>query len=299
MIKIGDICSLFFSPLKNKFQQDIDYIQRFHTNDNILVQVFSNDSSHSVTAYLRNLVSGNQILVSFSEYQVNDTIKMYYSAITGLHDAVYVLEVADASGNFYAVSEPFSICSDSLILDETCLIRCSHKDNNSPFDNIFWPGEDQLFFEFRIEGGFKPNGYSAKVENEQFRNQKQEIIELYSIPYDTFSLSCGNSSGIPYWFVQFINKSLCLSDFYINDTAYVRSGNSVPEVAQISEDSQMFWASVLLEQRENNLSGLGGIPGGSSAINLVGFNINNPKEGEMLQYDSSQLAFVNTDKIEV
>ena len=109
MIKIGDICPLFFSPLKNKFQQDIDYIQRFHTNDNILVQVFSNDSSHSVTAYLRNLVSGNQIPVSFSEYQVNDTIKMYYSAITGLHDAVYVLEVADASGNFYAVSEPFSI----------------------------------------------------------------------------------------------------------------------------------------------------------------------------------------------
>lgn len=86
MIKIGDICPLFFSPLKNKFQQDIDYIQRFHANDNILVQVFSNDSSHSVTAYLRNLVSGNQIPVSFSEYQVNDTIKMYYSAITGLYN---------------------------------------------------------------------------------------------------------------------------------------------------------------------------------------------------------------------
>ena len=61
----------------------------------------------------------------------------------------------------------------------------------------------------------------------------------------------------------------------------------------------MFWSSVLLEKRENDLSGLGCIPGGSSAINLVGFNINNPKEGEMLQYDSSQLAFVNTDKIEV
>ena len=299
MIKIGDICPLFFSPLKNKFQQDIDYIQRFHVNDRILIQIFSNDASHAVRAYLYNLVSGVQTVISLSEYEVNDTVKMYYSTITGLSDSVYTLEVSDASGDFQSTSEPFLICSDSLLLEETCLIKYSHKDNNSPFDNIFWVEETQLFFELRTEGGFKPNSYSPKVENEQFRNQKQEIIELYSVPYDTFSLSCGNSSGIPYWFIQFINRVLCLSDFYVNGVAYVRSGNSVPEVTQISEDSQMFWASVLLEKRENNLSGLGGIPGGSSAINLVGFNIKNPKEGEMLQYDSSQLAFVNTDKIEV
>ena len=81
MIKIGDICPLFFSPLKNKFQQDIDYIQRFHVDDRILIQIFSNDSSHVVRAYLHNLVSGVQESISLIEYEVNNSTKMYYSNI--------------------------------------------------------------------------------------------------------------------------------------------------------------------------------------------------------------------------
>ena len=83
MIKIGDICPLFFNPIKNKFQQDIDYIQRFHTNDNVLIQIFSNNSSHTVRAYLRNLIAGTQSSISLLEYEVNDSTKMYYSNITG------------------------------------------------------------------------------------------------------------------------------------------------------------------------------------------------------------------------
>ncbi|WP_221662129.1 hypothetical protein [Bacteroides faecis] len=299
MIKIGDICPLFFSPLKNKFQQDIDYIQRFHVDDRILIQIFSNDSSHVVRAYLHNLVSGVQESISLIEYEVNNSTKMYYSNIGGLSDSVYKLEIVDASGDFYSLSEPFLICSDSLFIEETSLISYSHKDNNSPFDNIFWIDDTQQFFQFRVEAGFKPSGYSPKVENEQFRNQKQEIIELYSVPYDSFSLTCGNASGIPYWFVQFINKILCVSDFKVNGRAYVRSGNSTPEITQISEDSQMFIMSITLEPQINDISGIGGIPGKDSAINLVGFNVDNPKDGEMLQYDESKLAFINTNKIEV
>ena len=34
-------------------------------------------------------------------------------------------------------------------------------------------------------------------------------------------------------------------------------------------------------------------------INLVGFNVDNPKNGEMLQYDEAKVAFINTNKIEV
>lgn len=299
MIKIGDICPLFFSPLKNKFQQDIDYIQRFHTNDNILIQVFSNNISSVVNIIIYDIISGINTRITPSEYKVNDKVVMYYKAITGLSDSVYKLEVKTSTNEVYYLSEPFIVCSDDMILEDTSLIYYSHKDNNSPFDNIFWIGEEQQLFEFRLEAGFKPNGYSPKVENEQFRNQRQEIVELYSMPYDTYSLICGNASGIPYWFIQFINKILCVSDFYVDRIAYVRSGNSTPEITPISDDGQMFAMSILLEPKINNVSGIGGAPGQESSINMVGFNINNPKEGEMLQYDSSQMAFINTDRIEV
>ena len=90
-----------------------------------------------------------------------------------------------------------------------------------------------------------------------------------------------------------------MSDFRINGKGYVRSGNSTPEMSPVSEDGQMFSVSIILEPLENEISGVGGVPGKSSAINLVGLNVDNSRNGEMLQDDETKVAFVNTNKIEV
>lgn len=256
MIKIGDICPLFFNPIKNEFQQDIDYIQRFHITDQILFQVLSDNSSDVVSCYVKDLVSNENILISLNEYQINSTTILYQAQISVLKDSIYKLVVEEKNTGDVHESELFSICSDDILLQETCLIRYSHEDNNSPFDNIFWIGESQQFFEFRVEGGFKPGGISSKVDNEQFRNQLQEIVELYSVPYDTYAFTCGNASGMPYWIVQFINNILSLSHFSINEKMYVRSGNSIPEKTAVSEDGQMFNATILLEKNNNEYLGL-------------------------------------------
>lgn len=251
MIKIGDICPLFFNPIKNKFQQDIDYIQRFYTTDKILIQVLSDDSEDVVSSYINDLISGAKITVILASYQINSSITLYYAQISNLGDSIYSLSIQeDNSGNVYE-SEPFIVCSDPSILQETCLIEYSNEDNNSPFNNIFWIDNTQQVFEFRIEGGFKPGGIDFKVENEQFRNQLQNIVELYSVPYVTYNLTCGNAAGVPYWIVEFINNVLSLTHLLVNGERYVRSGNSVPEKTQISEDGQMFNMTILLEKNEN------------------------------------------------
>lgn len=251
MIKIGDICPLFFNPIKNKFQQDIDYIQRFYTTDKILIQVLSDDSEDVVSSYINDLISGAKITVILASYQINSSITLYYAQISNLGDSIYSLSIQeDNSGNVYE-SEPFIACSDPSILQETCLIEYSNEDNNSPFNNIFWIDNTQQVFEFRIEGGFKPGGIDFKVENEQFRNQLQNIVELYSVPYVTYNLTCGNAAGVPYWIVEFINNVLSLTHLLVNGERYVRSGNSVPEKTQISEDGQMFNMTILLEKNEN------------------------------------------------
>ena len=250
MIKIGDICPLFFNPIKNEFQQDIDYIQRFYTTDKILIQVLSDDSEDVVSSYINDLISGAKITVILASYQINSSITLYYAQISNLGDSIYSLSIQeDNSGNVYE-SEPFIACSDPSILQETCLIEYSNEDNNSPFNNIFWIDNTQQVFEFRIEGGFKPGGIDFKVENEQFRNQLQNIVELYSVPYVTYNLTCGNA-GVPYWIVEFINNVLSLTHLLVNGERYVRSGNSVPEKTQISEDGQMFNMTILLEKNEN------------------------------------------------
>ena len=290
MIKIGDICPLFFSPVKDKYAIDVDYIQRFHTTDKILLQIFADDGEVA-SASLNDLIKGTSSNIQFQTYGVNASVMMYYVVFTSLPDSVYSITFERKE------SEPFEVCSDSNILEETALIRYSHKDNNSAFDNIFWIGDTQQVFEWRVEAGFKPAGYSAKIDNEQYRNQRQEIEELYAVPYDSYVLTIGNSCGVPYWFGRHLNRILCVSMFDVNGERYVRSENSVPEISQVMEDSQMFFVTIALEPQENSIAGVGGAPEQASSASIVGFVVNNPKEGEMLKYKESEAAFINTSRI--
>lgn len=290
MIKIGDICPLFFSPVKDKYAIDVDYIQRFHTTDKILLQIFADDGEVA-SASLNDLIKGTSSNIQFQTYELNASVMMYYVVFTSLPDSVYSITFERKE------SEPFEVCSDSNILEETALIRYSHKDNNSAFDNIFWIGDTQQVFEWRVEAGFKPAGYSAKIDNEQYRNQRQEIEELYAVPYDSYVLTIGNSCGVPYWFGRHLNRILCVSMFDVNGERYVRSENSVPEISQVMEDSQMFFVTIALEPQENSISGVGGAPEQASSASIVGFVVNNPKEGEMLKYKESEAAFINTSRI--
>lgn len=292
MVKVGDVCPLFFSPVKDKFGLDMDYIQKFHASDKIHIQVFTN-ASEEVSASLNNLAAGNFTPISLSTYNHNDNVVMYYAILRDLEDAVYTVTI-----NEYT-SEPFIVCSSDDLLEETVLIRYSHKSNNSAFDNIFWVDDIQQVFNFRVEAGFKPGGYSPRIDNEQYRNQMQEIEELYAVPYDVYNLTIGNSSGVPYWFAKHINRILCLSMVEIDGTRYVRSESSVPEMTQVIEDSQLFHINMALELQNNDIAGIGGSPEAGSSASFPAFLIDHAKDGEMLQFSAEKAAFTNVDKVEV
>lgn len=107
MIKIGDICPLFFNPIKNEFQQDIDYIQRFYITDRIILQIFSDDVNDNPTVTLKNKVSGDETPLSLTEYQINSVTRMFSVVMTNLSDSVYAISVDDANSNVNYTSECF------------------------------------------------------------------------------------------------------------------------------------------------------------------------------------------------
>ena len=129
-----------------------------------------------------------------------------------------------------------------LETDWMVLFKYSNRDNNS-FDDIFWIDGTQQFFYLRVEGGFKPEGYLPQVSNEQYRNQRQEIIELYSMPYDQWQLTIGDAEGVPVWVLRMINRILSLSHVEVNGRLYVRSEASVPEKTQTLEGRPLFQAT--------------------------------------------------------
>lgn len=291
MIKIGDICPIFFPTIKDKYGVESDYIQHFYVTDTILIQVFSDEGAVSI--HLNNLSKGTSSVRVAYTYEHNDNVVMYYCILSNLEDGVYSVTIDGME------SEPFCVTSSEEILNRTTLIRYSHKDNNSAFDNIFWLGDKQQYFEWRVEAGFKSSGYAPMLNNEQYRNQRQEIVELYAMPYDSYTLTLGSAIGVPYWFVRHLNRILCLSVVEIGGEDFVRSEGSVPEMTQVMEDSAMFTASVTLEPRKNDIAGMGGTPETASSSSVIGFSIDNPTDGQMLQYSEDESAFVNVTTVGV
>jgi hypothetical protein len=291
MVKIADICPLVFNPIRDKFSKYPCYIQRFYASDNILIQIIAS-IGEPVNGTLNGISSPSTTTITFSNYTINEELVLFYASIKNLSDGIYSVSINNSE------SEYFEVTSNSLILDESILIRCSHYDNNSPFDNIFFIGETQQFIEYRVEAGFKQSGVSEKIDNEFFRDQFQSLTQLYSVPYETLTLSIGNASGVPYWTGKLINRMLCVSYFEINGIKYVRSEDSIPEPAQVQEDSQLFWFSQLLELNQNDVAGIGGQPQSPDQVGILSVDFNEVRDGEVLRYSSDKTAWINTDTID-
>ena len=280
MISIGDVCPLFFKPLKYKYSNAGCFRQVFSVSDNILLQIFC-DNGEKPSAYLNDKIGNISSKITLLTYDVNESIKMYYASLSP-SEGIYTVTIADKE------CEEFCVCEN---IGDSILIEYSHKDNNSAFDKV------RQMFQFRIIGGFKPDGVELKVENEQFVNQKQEIIEMYSLPYKTFDFVFGTSCGVPYYIAEFINKVLCLSHVSINGNLFVREGDSVPEKIDTIGKKQMFIYKVTLRPRENDIAGIGGKTEIATSSSEIAFLLTNPEEDDVLKYKKAKAAFVNENYV--
>lgn len=292
MLKIADICPLAFNPIKDSFL-NLCYYQQFHSTDKILIQLIATAGESISTLSVYNHSDKSMSQFSLSTYTINSSKKLYYRTLTGLNDGIYSVII-----NGIGQSEPFIVSSNENLLEKTALIRCSHFDNNSSFDNVWWISDVQQFIEYRIAAGLKPSGVSEKVDNEFFRDQFQTITHLYAVPYQTLILSIGNASGVPYWVGTLINRMLCISLIEIDGIKYVRSEGSIPEPTQVQEGSQLFWFAQTLELNENDIAGIGGRPQEADPAISVSFALDNPEDGDILRYSENKSAFLNTNVID-
>lgn len=286
MIKIGDVCPLFFDVLKYEYANEGSFRQCFDTSDGILLQVFCSNGE-SPSAFLLDKINSTSSKIDFSSYRVNDDVVMHYSMMYP-GEGVYAVRLNGKD------SEVFEVCDGS----DGMLIEYTHKDNNSVFDNIFWNGSTQYKFKMRLRGGVKPSGVNLEVDNEQFVNQKQEIVELYSVPYVTHTFSIGGVEGVPYYMAELLNKVFCLSDVKINGKGYVREGNAKPEKAETLGMKELFLYTMNLRPSENVISGIGGKIEEPMSASAVSFRLGDVKDGEVLVYNENESSFVNSNTLE-
>ena len=248
MIRVSNLCPLNFVRNASALEGESGYVQKFFISDDVLIQLFS-DSPETIKGIL------NGAEYPFAATTIGDGSDAVYFHELHLSsdkwtDGCYSLFIK--SGDvIYAESDPFIVSSNERDFDYSVKISYSHNRGDVFLNTLFADGQE---FMLRVEGGFKSEFHTQNIENEQFRNEMQEITNLYSIPYEKKTLTIGDSLGVPVWVGRLLNSAFSLSTVKIDDVEYVRSESSVPTLGKIKDDYPLFNYTIDLEPANNELS---------------------------------------------
>ena len=223
MFKISPFTPLFFSPSTDRFGIKSKYIQVFAPTDKILVEVIASRSDKEPMMRISHLGNGGVDEIIMNKWTVNENTILYYYIISNLDNGYYSVNLYDMT------SEPFKVTNDSTELLKTTLIRYSMKDNKERRDGLFWIDGTQYYFEYRVPGGFKDDGWGFGVSTEQFITQEEDVVELYSHESTQQTFTLGGAIGCPVWFAELLNRVLSCHYVYFDGVRYMRKDNSVPE----------------------------------------------------------------------
>lgn len=242
MYIVSPFTPLFFSPSSDVSGCKSRYTQVFAPTDQILIEVIVRAESRAITGKIISVCDNLEMDIEWNVWSMNDSDKLYYYVITGLEDGYYMVNVNDSN------SEPFRITSDESVLKNTTLIQYSSKDNKDRQDVIFWVSEQQMFFDWRVHGGFKDSNWSFGVDNEQFTNSENDLSEIYSRHYTMKTFTLGGNIGCPIWYGEHLNRILSCTYVYFNGKRYIRSESNVPEINQVIDDVRSYVFNQILRE---------------------------------------------------
>ena len=297
MIKISSVSPLIFNVESIGFEHSIDYVQKFAREDlPILIQIVDAPNK-TFSMSLVDLYSGTSSSISPQKYKINDYNTLYEFTIRPSNDGTYQAQITDGAGET-AFSLPF--CVHGLLCTPfTMQIEYTNSNNQQAFGAVFDVSGSRRVFRMRVEGGFKSDSRQLAVENEQFRTQKQEPINLYSVPYEKRTLTIGDNEGVPFEMARLLNNIFCLSTVKIDGISYTRSESSIPEQQAIAERYPQFNYTLAVECSENvSYNGFTEYPDGSGIVGEVSLNVSNAKDGQVLVFDGNEGSFVNQSHLD-
>lgn len=242
MYIVSPFTPLFFSPSSDVSGCKSRYTQVFAPTDQILVEVIARSELRTITGKIVSVCDNTEKNIEWNVWSMNDSDKLYYYVITGLEDGYYMVNINNSK------SELFRITSDESVLKNTTLIQYSSKDNKDRQDAIFWISEQQMFFDWRVHGGFKDSNWSFGVDNEQFTNSENDLSEIYSRHYTMKTFTLGGNIGCPIWYGEHLNRILSCTYVYFNGKRYIRSESNVPEINQVIDDVRSYVFNQILRE---------------------------------------------------
>lgn len=220
-----------------------DYVHIFSTDDHILTQIFHDVCLTLPMMELIDCTTGETLIqLNWGTYTINESEAVSFYELRGLDVGDYRLKVGEYVSNHIHVTD------DIAELNETFLMQYTMRTNVARTD--IYPIVNGLpkYFEIRLYGGFKDDGWSFSVENDYYVTDKDDIVEIYSIESTDKVLIIGNSEGEPIWIGNKIGLVLACDLLFIDGCRFSKSDDSALEITICNTEGTKFLYSVTLRQ---------------------------------------------------
>lgn len=244
-MKISPFTPLHFSEANRSDGMPSRFIQLWAPTDQILVEVIASAGDTAPSASLYDAHTGSVIgSVEWNEWKMNAEKVVFFTVLTGMSVGHYRLTVGSLT------SEEFRVTDDANLLSRTTLVQYRFKDNRQREDVVSVIDHMVYFFDFRVPGGFKDNGWQFGVSNEQFTTQREDIVELFAHDYTMKTFTMGNAIGVPVWYAELLNRLLTCSYVYFNGDRYARSDSEAPQIQTLVDGLDSFVFTQMLRKAQ-------------------------------------------------
>lgn len=208
-----------------------DYTHVLSSSDHILIEVFHKNSEILPALSLINADTDTIIMsLSWSTIRFNETDCVSFYELKGLEVGCYLLRFGENNSNLIRVTNDDDQLSGTILMQYAMLNNYSRKD-------VYTRVRGQIrYFDFRVPGGFKDEGWSFSVETDQFLTPESDIVEICAYEATDKALTVGHSVGVPKWIGEMLNRISACNLIFIDGERYSITENS--NVEQIGSNSQ-------------------------------------------------------------
>lgn len=218
-----------------------DFVQVYCTSDIIMIELI-HDHNETVPGLELYECATDELVsrLKWKPYKVNDDKICSIVELTGMEEGVFRFRIGSLE------SGPVRIRGDDET-DGTVLLQYAYKDNRMREDVVSRFFGMLRYFEFRLQGGFKDNGWTFHVDNEQFLSQSSDPVELSATDYTDKVLTIGSSSGVPAWVAELVNIIFSCPAVFVDGERHTRAGDSSPEIAGSTDFEKNVYTMMLRE----------------------------------------------------
>lgn len=253
MVRATNEVDLFFEQKIPFFETQKSYYQKYQLGDYIQFQVWVNVAlinKYGIMVQLRSADDDRtwgifqrvgDIFTDGTSNNMTFRLNLYNPAVPEGDYYVYMYLPNLSGGTFELFySEPLSIKTTH---EGTIKLRYTNEGND--FDMQFYENHNYIttrIFEYRVEGGFRSDGFAALSEDTSFIDQTYNGVLLSSIPYETNVLTFGSNSGIPSYQAAIINRIMSCTSWSVDGVETVKVDGAKLEPKKLASNHPLqYW----------------------------------------------------------